>query len=439
MNLMAEPLIEASPYQGYTYGYPHKTAYRALPEPVALKQAWAMERKDSLFLYLHVPFCEMRCGFCNLFTQAKPRDGVASRYLDALERQASQVRDALGDTRFARLAIGGGTPTALDLDGLQRLFQIAEGMLGGPVNVPSSIEVSPETVDDEKLAFLRERGIRRVSIGVQSFLETETSAVGRPQKAERVHAVLKMIRAANLPVLNIDLIYGLPGQTVASWLQSIREALRYQPEELYLYPLYVRPETGLGRSRRAWDDLRLACYREAVAFLNEQGYEQLSMRMFRARHSPAEDGPVYCCQADGMVGLGCGARSYTTTLHYADRYAVRNEGVRAILEDYIARPTERFAYASHGFILDDTEQRRRHVLISLLQRVGLDLEGYRARFGTDAMDDFPELSGFFLSGFVRQEGNRLRLTDAGLEHSDAIGPWLYSLVVRSRMEEYQWD
>src|SRR5205823_596337 len=153
-----------------------------------------------------------------------------------------------------------------------------------------------------------------------------------------VEVALGRLRAAGFPTLNLDLIYGLPGQTVASWLTSVRAALRWRPEELYLYPLYARPLTRLGRSRGGGDDLRPECYRQARAVLLDAGYTQVTMRMFRAAHAPGEGGPVYCCQEDGMVGVGCGARSYTRALHYATEYAVRAAGIREILTDYIARP-----------------------------------------------------------------------------------------------------
>jgi oxygen-independent coproporphyrinogen-3 oxidase len=434
----AHPLTDGSPYQGYAYAYPHKTAYRPLPEPVPLRDLWGTEPRSALLLYLHVPFCEMRCGFCNLFTQARPRAGVAAMYLDALERQAAQVRAALGAATFARLAVGGGTPTALDLPDLTRLFDLAESVLGGPVTVPASVETSPETAAPEKLSLLRARGVRRVSIGVQSFVEVETSAVGRPQRAAAVRAALDGIRAAGFPVLNIDLIYGLPGQTVASWLGSVRTALEYRPEELYLYPLYVRPGTGLGGSRRTWDDLRLACYRAGAELLTAAGFEQVSMRMFRAAHAPADGGPACCCQDDGMVGLGCGARSYTAGLHYADEYAVRPEGVRAILGEYVARPSAAFAQATHGFRLGADERRRRFVLMGLLQCDGLNLDAYGQRFGGDALSDLPQLAELEPLGLARREASRFVLTESGLERSDAVGPWLYSPTVCARMEGYSW-
>jgi oxygen-independent coproporphyrinogen-3 oxidase len=438
--VIALPSLTAAPaYEGYAYAYPHKTAYRPLDPPVPLREAWAGERRDALFLYLHVPFCEMRCGFCNLFTLTRPKDGLAGAYLAALRRQAGRVREALGDARFARVTVGGGTPTFLDAAQLAELLDIAEHTLGADLHaVPVAVETSPATAEPGKLALLRERGVKRVSIGVQSFIEAELVHAGRPQKTADVEAALGNLRAAGFPTLNIDLIYGLPGQTVASWLATVRAALRWRPEELYLYPLYVRPLTGLGRARRDPEDIRLACYREAQALLLDEGYAQVSMRMFRGRHAPADDGPVYCCQEDGMVGVGCGARSYTRELHYATEYAVRAPGVREIIAEYVARPEKAFDRADYGIRLGPEEQRRRYVIQSLLSGEGLSLPAYRDRFGTVAFDDLPQLHELEPLGLVRRDLERLRLTEAGVERSDALGPWLYSAAVRDRMGEYAW-
>jgi len=432
-------------YAGYTYAYPHKTAYRALKPPVALRDVWTAERRDALFLYLHTPFCEMRCGFCNLFTTANPPPGFAQDYMAALRRQAARTREALGRATFARLAVGGGTPTYLDEASLESLFDVAEQTFGvDPQNIPVSVETSPLTAEAGKLRLLRGRGVDRISIGVQSFIEAEVNAVGRSQKTAVVERALDRIRNVGFPTLNIDLIYGLPGQTTGSWLESLRAALRFKPEELYLYPLYVRPLTGLGRrGQKAEDDLRPACYRAGRELLLESGYRQVSMRMFQAAQAPAADGPAYCCQDDGMVGLGCGARSYTRALHYSGEYAVGATGVREILAAYIAKAAymvktvDAFDFVDYGFRLDGAEQRRRFVIQSLLQVEGLDFAAYHARFGSEAMDDLPELARLEDRGLATRDDARLRLTEDGLEMSDVIGPALYSARVRGLMKSYQ--
>src|SRR3954462_1255096 len=253
-------LVTGGAFQGYAYAYPHKTAYRRLEPPRPLNTVWAHEEKDALFLYAHVPFCEMRCGFLNLFTVTHPGANVVSGYLDAMERQAEAVRGALGDSaRFARLALGGGTPSFLSVPELARLFKILNTafLLPPTKAIPKAIEASPATVDGDKIAFLKAQGITRVSLGVQSFLEPEVRALGRAQRTQDVGRALGLLAAANFKCLNVDLIYGIPGQTPETWRRSLDEALEFAPQEIYLYPLYVRPLTHLDRIGSQPTDSRL--------------------------------------------------------------------------------------------------------------------------------------------------------------------------------------
>jgi oxygen-independent coproporphyrinogen-3 oxidase len=432
--------LKGTPYVSYTYAYPHKTVYRKLETPIALHELWATQQVEALFLYLHIPFCEMRCGFCNLFTTANPQLDIVTAYLDTLERQAKLVRNAVPGAKFARFALGGGTPTFLTSPELERVLNMAENLYGIDLQaIPASVETSPGTAELEKLKLLRERGIDRISIGVQSFGETEVHAVGRAQKTKEVETALNRIKSLDFPTLNIDLIYGLPEQSVASWLTSLQRALEFTPQELYLYPLYKRPLTGIDRKNIEWaEDKRLECYRAGRTLLLEVGYEQVSMRMFRLKaNQAAKDGPLYCCQEDGMVGLGCGARSYTQALHYSSEYAVSAPSVKAILADYVARPDQDFEQANFGVWLDQTEQRRRYIIQSLLQNEGLSIEAYKLRFGSNIWQDLPALAELLEFGLVIQDQAWLKPTPAGLEHSDMLGPWLYSQTVNHLMESYE--
>ena len=200
----------------------------------------------------------------------------------------------------------------------------------------------------------------------------------------------------------------------------------------------MRLLTGLGKLDRQWDDDRLSAYREGRDLLLDRGYQQVSMRMFRAPHAIEIEGPVYCCQEDGMVGLGCGARSYTTNLHYADQYAVKPQAIANIVEHYVQSDAKAFAFADYGFKLNGEEQRRRFAIISLLQAEGISRSDYMRRFGGDVIDDLPQLEQLKSVSLATINGERIQLTPAGLERSDAIGPWMYSPLVRDRMEQYEW-
>ncbi|MGW4477981.1 STM4012 family radical SAM protein [Rhodococcus triatomae] len=432
-----------APYQNYVYAYPHKTAYRPLNPRPALTDLWADEPQDSLSLYLHIPFCEVRCGFCNLFTRVGAPDELTTRYLDALERQAEATREALVPTaHFATAAFGGGTPTYLTAAELERLCDIAESMGADLRAVPLSVEASPSTATADRLAVLAERGATRLSLGVQSFDDTEARAAVRPQRRADVEAALQRVRDTGIDVLNIDLIYGIDGQTPQSWAASLDAALAWRPEELYLYPLYVRPLTGLARRAGGpdpeWDTHRLDLYRRGRDHLLSAGYVQESMRMFRRADAPLVGPDDYACQTDGMIGLGCGARSYTRDLHYSFDYAVGAHEVRAIIDDYVSGAVDDFRRAVVGHAMTEDEARRRHLLQSVLQAAGMPLPDYRARFGSDPRDHFGgEIDRWADRGWLRSGGDRLQLTELGMAYSDALGPELFSPRVRAAMAEYE--
>ncbi|MCR9230708.1 MAG: STM4012 family radical SAM protein [bacterium] len=433
-----QTLLAETPYLAYSYAYPHKSAYRPFARPLPLRQIWEPEDRTDLSLYLHLPFCEYRCGFCNLFTLSNPQDDLATQYLQQLRIEARQVRDQLPDFHFSQLAIGGGTPTYLEPDELAQLFDILQKELStSPAQLPCSLEASPATLTAEKVALIHDQGIDRLSLGIQSFDEQEALSIGRPQKRREIVEALELVRNVGIPTLNLDLIYGADGQTVDSFRDSLQQALAFQPEELYLYPLYVRPLTGLGRKPQQWDDHRLTLYRTGRDFLLEQGYMQHSLRMFRRTDAVQPHDTQYCCQTDGMIGLGCGARSYTSRIHYSSEYAVGRSGVAAIIAHYLEQEPESFASAHYGVELDREEQQRRFLIMSLLQTTGLSRDFYSRNFGGDVLSHFPDLRELEEYGLARITADTIILTPAGLERSDTLGPWLYSEQVLQRMETFQ--
>lgn len=439
----------SSPFESYAYSYPHKAAYRPLDPNVSLHDAWSSQQRDALFLYVHVPFCEYRCGFCNLFTLARPDGELPALYLKSLRKQATQFAECELDHKFVRFALGGGTPTFLSIDELRSLMSIITDVLGADLAaIPGGCEASPSTIDSEKLHYLRSVGVDRLSLGVQSFEDKDVHAIGRPQRAEDVHQAIVAIREAGFPTLNLDLIYGGAGQTLPSWLRSVETAIDYRAEEIYLYPLYVRQLTGLGRrvvgsemaapDRALWDEQRLAFYREARDLLVVRGYEQTSLRMFRLRDANSISAPTYRCQEDGMLGLGCGARSYTSDLHYSYEYAVTTSAIRDVITRYLQLDADAFSRVDYGFRLDREDQQRRYAILSLLQCEGLSRADYRSVFDSDVLEDLPSILRLEQAGYLNVDVDRLKLTPNGLEYSDAIGPWLRSEKVGRLEATYQW-
>jgi oxygen-independent coproporphyrinogen III oxidase len=427
-------LLASEAYVAYAYSYPHKTAYRPLYPARPIEELWAEEDREALQLYLHVPFCEQRCGFCNLFTQAQPSATIIDDYVRALERQAAVVAEVVGDFGVALVAVGGGTPTFLPAALLDRVLGIAQ-RLGG-AGAPTSVESSPSTLDPEKVDVLTAHGTTRLSLGVQSLSPHELRGVGRRQNRSDVERALKLSRD-RFARRNVDLMYGLPDQTPATWRDAIDDAIDLGANELYLYPLYVRPLTTLGR-KAAWTDSRLSLYRAGRDHLLSRGFEQRSMRCFIAPGvadlAPAGRVRAYRHQEDGMLGLGCGARSYTRSVHYSSPYAVSQASTKHRITEWIALPDAAHSLATHGFVLDQVEQRRRFVLLSLLEG-GVDLGAFEARFTCALSEQFAEVADLIGMGLAHLDGRWLRLTPLGLERADVIGAWLESPAVsRARAE-----
>jgi oxygen-independent coproporphyrinogen III oxidase len=422
-------------YEGYAYSYPHKHSYRRLNN-LSLPLLWKEEKKDALFLYVHLPFCEMRCGFCNLFTIANPQENMVDDYLKTLAREAKAIKEQLHPQSFGQIAVGGGTPTFLHWQQLERLFTIIRQLGATPENIPTSVEVSPATVTREKLSLLNEQGVDRISMGVQSFFEQEVKTLGRPQDNKEVYVALDLLKQNPFATINIDLIYGAYGQTLSTWLYSVQEVIKYHVEEVFIYPLYVRPLTGITKLNQQQNDNRFIFYREAKQLLLSAGYKQVSMRMFQ-KQGAAQKRPArsYSCQEDGMIGLGAGARSYTQSVHYSSEYAVGRQSIRSIIQKYIARPN--FNEVDYGIQLNKEEQQRRFVIKSILHGTGLDLKRYSALYEHDALEAYPLLAELIKADMATLQHDMFHLTSMGLDYSDAIGPALYSENIRQLITEFE--
>ncbi|BBB63426.1 coproporphyrinogen III oxidase [Undibacterium sp. KW1] len=432
-------LEETNRFQSYLYSYPHKTAYRTFEEKLDLKELWATEKKHALYLYTHIPFCRMKCSFCNLFTVSHPKEDLVNLYLKKIQLEAEVVRDSLGDFNFAGYAIGGGTPSHLDITQLEQLFSIYTNTLGVDLkNTPGSFEVSPDTINDEKLTFLSQHGVQRLSIGIQSFIEAEARSVGRVQPETVMEPLLEKISSYQFPVFNLDLIYGIPGQTAETWLASLQKAIQFQPTEIFLYPLYVRPLTSLFKKHISIqnEDIRSMLYRIGRDFLQTNGYAQDSMRLFRKQVAGLRESSEYSCQEDGMIGLGTNARSYTTDVHYSTEYAVSKPNVAAIIDDYVAKERADFTTANYGIRLSEDDRKRRYLIKSLLKAQGLDAAHYQGIYGTDVYADFPELQTLLEMKLAQESAGRMQLHGEGMAYSDLIGHWFISPAVKQKMQEY---
>ena len=418
---------QISRYVSYMYSYPHKTAYRTLTPPVSLSPYLERLEGREASLYFHIPFCAHKCGYCNLFSQQCCDAERISLYLHTMRRQAEQLSVAAQGLKFTSFAVGGGTPLILDEGQLEELFCLAELFGVHPSRVFTSVETSPEYTQKSVLRQLRARGVERLSMGVQSFNETELKKLKRRPGLGTVVGALENIVEAGFPQFNLDLIYGIEGQTVEGFMRSLNTALTYRPNELFIYPLYVRPGTRI--DVRSTDDIGYAIYKSARELLVGQGFVQTSMRRFVRRETTETE---FSCGDEVMLSCGAGGRSYLGNLHYATPYAVRQQAIADEIDHYI-RTTD-FMTAANGFLLSTEEMQIRFIIKNLMYHRGVDLVEYEKRFGEKP--DRNLFREFTDRGWIEETGRIVRLTEEGMAYSDYIGQAFISPVVRKLMSEY---
>jgi oxygen-independent coproporphyrinogen-3 oxidase len=433
------------------YSYPHKTAYGPL-EDINFFDYFNTCPRDNLEVYFHIPFCAAKCGYCNLFSVTGYKEDTFQRYLTAMKQQIRQY--GISSLTPPRLTIGGGTPLLLPEHQLDQLLTLLPDISKSL----TCIETSPRETTRGKLDILKTYGINRVSLGVQSFLDRELLSLKRHHRADSIRQALNLLKSVGFPRLNLDLIYGIPGQTLATFQASLEEGLAYEPEEFFIYPLYIREGTSLAHDATSSatppdntdfssaarslppgafpnrDTLTYSMYWLARDILTDAGYTQLSMRHF-VTNPPL---PVSSCGFDPMLAIGCGGRSYLGDLHCSQPYATDRAACTDIVESYIRMPDK--ARITHGYLLNEDEHKRRYTIKNLLHTSGISLAEYHQHFRSYIYDDFPILHEWAQLGYLDSTNtatNQITLTPLGLSLSDYLGPQLVSPAVRQRTRHYQ--
>ena len=211
-------------------------------------QAAPLVDPGSFGVYVHVPFCLTRCHYCDFVTYTG-MEGLRRPYAAALLEEAAMAAAALGPAPAAvtSVFVGGGTPTLLPPGDLARLLARLAGLLPFAPGAEVTVEANPETVDEAMADGLAGAGVTRVSMGAQSFDDRVLAALGRVHDAARVGAAVATLRAAGVPAVNLDLIYGGPGEDAGSWSATLAAAVALGPEHLSAYALTIEPATKFGR------------------------------------------------------------------------------------------------------------------------------------------------------------------------------------------------
>jgi len=268
----------------------------------------------SAGLYVHVPFCLTRCGYCD-FNAYAGLDHLASRYVAALLREAEIASPAWAEEEVVSVFLGGGTPTTLEVADLKGLLARLRDRFSLRADAEVTIEANPDTVDRAKLAGLLEAGYTRLSMGAQSFDRAVLASLERLHDPESVRRAMREARAAGYANVNLDLIYGADGEELESWDGTLRETIDLEPEHVSAYALTIEPSTPLGRKVQHGvvpppdPDLQADMFELACSLLGEAGYHHYEVSNWAK--------PGFACvhnlgywERRPYLGLGAGAHSY---------------------------------------------------------------------------------------------------------------------------------
>jgi len=403
-------------------GPPHVYALCSPRYQPAPKRARALPRRRTLRLYVHVPFCRYKCSFCNYAVLAV-RSGAdrasMQRYVDAVRRElAGMPRSA----RLAGLFVGGGTPTALPSDLLDELLRAVFARLARRPGDVHTCESSPDTVTPAHAETMLRRGIDRVSLGVQSLQERVLETIARRHSTRQALEAVRMLVGAGLDV-NVDLIYGLPGQREDDFRRDVQRAAELGVRELTLYALRPGERSAVAGALapgERMDLARLVRWRAvAHAAAAEAGFVQTRWHSFeraaaaKPRHPRAfgEGGNVY------QLGVGNSARSHLGARIYCNARSPQAYGRRIAAGE---------SPVDHVFQLDEADRRILYLIGSLGDRGAIDRGHYQSAFGRCFDADYGErVERLRAADLVREDGDRIALTDTGRLLDDRVALSLY--------------
>lgn len=373
----------------------------------------------GLSLYIHIPFCNVKCPYCD-FAVSKFRADSAERYVKALSKEIKQRSKILGvDGRTVEtLYIGGGTPALLTIPQVAGIFdELRRNFIWNP-ETEVSIEANPNTIDETKLRDLKSLGINRLSIGVQSFDDDELKVIGRDHTSAQVVEAFEEARNAGYTNINIDLIFGIPGKTLEAWEKNLSAVVDMQPEHISTYCLTIEPKTlfdklfRMGKLQPVSEEEQAQLYEKTIEVLTSSGYCHYEISNFAFPTYECQHNLHYWDHHSDYLGFGTSAHSFL----YGKRFWNTRATLKYIdLIEQVGSAMEMEEELSRKELLEE------EIFLGLRQTKGLDLKFLKANF-EDSMQGLSKdsIKRMIEGGFLVSEADVLKLTCRGLLLADAI-------------------
>ena len=267
-------------------------------------------------LYLHVPFCLKKCDYCDFYSEIQTRSAIEN-LLDACSRELElyAAHPIFGRTEFQSFYLGGGTPSLLSAEQIKKLLIKAQSLFHFNDNFEFTLEANPETISLSKLIEYRAIGINRLSLGIQSFCDSELQKLGRIHNSDQSKKCIEWASQAGFDNINLDLIFAIPGQTLSDWQENLLQAVQFKPKHLSIYCLTIEPGTLLqqkifsGEFSKISEEIEREMYLWTIDALSNAGYQQYEISNFCSPGFECQHNLSYW-NGSPYLGIGPAAHSF---------------------------------------------------------------------------------------------------------------------------------
>ena len=369
-------------------------------------------------LYFHIPFCAHRCAYCDFNTYAGQTDSIPA-YVEALRNEIKAVGESTSRLSVGTIFFGGGTPSLLTAEQYRDIYQSIHAYFDVSANAEISLEANPGTVSSEYLRELRALGFNRISYGMQSANPEELHMLERIHSYSDVVDAVRWSRQAGFDNLNIDLIYGLPEQTLERWQRTVQLSLGLRPEHISAYALTLEHGTPFGRWAAKGllpipdPDLAAEQYEWTMDFLASEGYVQYEISNWALPGRECQHNLQYWRNLD-YLGFGAGAHGYAGGFRYSNVLRIKT------YIDRLTSPLSSFVFplspATVNQHVNTPRDDMQETMITGLRLTteGISAEGFQQRFGVSLTEVFgKEIQKLEKVGLLEWAGDTLRLTKRG--------------------------
>ena len=365
-------------------------------------------------LYIHVPFCATRCVYCDFFSNTDTR--YKEPYLRAIEKEMELRGEYIDDDTLETIYLGGGTPSRLSGNDLERIFNAISRRFSITEGAEITLEANPDDIRPDYLSALRDLPINRISMGIQSFQPEDLRLLNRRHDREQAIRAVELCQAHGFTNLSIDLIYGLPGQTPEAWEENLRQAIRLGTPHLSAYHLTYEEGTALYKRLQAGqvepvdEEVSVTLFHILTERMAEAGFQHYEISNFARPGFHARHNSAYWI-GKPYLGLGPSAHSYNRT---------SREWNVASLPLYL-RGVESGQPATERETLDLSTRYNDFIITGLRTMWGISLDKLRTEFGEALLAYCQKQARPYIQrGLLRQENDRLALSQAGILLSDGI-------------------